>query len=279
MTPVWLNGRLLDASAAAIPAGDFGFLYGEGLFETMRASDEGIAYLDRHLSRLRRSAERLGLPLPEESDLRWGLAELRSAAGGGERRVRLTVTRGSAGNPFDPAPAPPTVLIVAQPIPPRLERWRAVYALLRRDETNPLRPVKSVSYFENLWARREARSREADEALFLNSRGELVEGAATNLFLLKGEELFTPPESAGGLPGISRSVILDRAGEIGLRAAEAPLFPSDLEEADAAFLTNAVMGAASLVAIEGKPIGDASSEVVLPRLRSLLWRSEDFQRP
>ena len=279
--PVWVNGRLMSATDPAITVQDFGLLYGEGLFETMRARGGRIAYLDRHFTRLRESAALIGLPLPGEEEMRQGLRVLLSEFPGEERiyRVRLTVSRGCAG-PFDrPTVVSPTVFILASPSTPPSSSWSAVWSPYRRDEAGPLSRVKSTCYLPNVMAKRYAVAEGVEEALFLNTRGEIAEGSVSNLFLLNGEWLATPPEDSGLLPGILRSVLLDRAAEIGLQAEEKPLSPDDLYGADAAFLTNSVMGVVPLVKIGGREIGGGRPHPKTEILRSLLWRPGDDHAP
>lgn len=274
----WLNGRLRPPEDAVVSVNDFGFLYGEGLFETMRSRNGRIAYLDRHLHRLTHSAERVDLPLPDESLLRWGLAETLESLGEGEGRMRLTVTRGSAGAFDAPSPVPPTLLVTGRSALPPPAAWRALWSPIRRDEAHPLARVKSGNYWVNLMARREARSRGADEALFLNRRGEVTEGSVSNLFLLSDGVLTTPPVEAGLLPGILRSVLLDRAGEIGLEAEVRTVAPEDLYRSEGALLTNAVVGVVPLLSIDEEDLSPVNEGVLL-ELRSLIWREADFQRP
>jgi branched-chain amino acid aminotransferase len=273
---IWLNGRLCSPEEAVVPVTDFGFLYGEGLFETMRSRNARIAYLDRHWARLASSAASLRFPLPDESEIRRGLSEALEAWGDGEGRVRLTVTRGSAGLMDAPSPVPPTLLITARNASPVPAGWRAEWSSLRRDENHPLSTAKSSCYFQNLIARREARSHGADEALFLNLRGEVAEGSATNVFIMKSGSLITPPISAGVLPGILRSVLLDRAGEVGLEPCEQTILPESLAQADAVFVTNAAIGITPVLSIGEIELPLLPDEEIT-RLRRLLWREEDFQ--
>lgn len=284
---VWLNGRLLPSSEATVPAGDFGLLYGEGLFETMRARDGRIAYLDRHLRRFIESAAWLELPLPDEAELRRGLSEILAATGGGDQRVRLTVTRGPAGRFDRPDDVPPTLQIITRPasLPPAT--MRACMALYRRDEMNYLHRFKTTSYLVNVLSSRYAKTRKYDEALFLNTWGELTEGSTTNLFLLRGDRLQTPPDDAGILPGVMRSVLLDEAYRADLQAEKTPLLLKDLFAAEAVYLTNAVIGIVPLVSLDGQKLGNPPplpTETLPPHLmttalQNLLWRPQDFQTP
>src|SRR5207248_1445942 len=124
-----------------------------------------------------------------------------------------------------------------------------------RDPADPMCALKSTSYLRNLLARRNARGTGADEAVFLNLHGELAEGSASNLFLLSRGVIRTPPPDAGILPGVMRSVVLDRAVDAGLRPESVPLTPADLENSDGAFLTNAIIGIVTLTSLDGRRIG------------------------
>jgi branched-subunit amino acid aminotransferase/4-amino-4-deoxychorismate lyase len=139
--------------------------------------------------------------------------------------------------------------------------------------------VKSTAYLPNLLARREAKARGADEALFLNGQGRLAEGSASNVFLLSNNRLETPPVSAGLLPGVLRSVLLERGGEAGLSVREADLSPEDVLSAEAVFLTNSIIGITPVSRLEGAEIGGREAEAWTARLRRLLWREKDFEDP
>lgn len=131
----------------------------------------------------------------------------------------------------------------------------AVFTSLRRNESSPLSRVKSLSYADNVLARLEARRRGADEAVLLNTAGEVCCAAAANLFVVKGGTLITPPVESGALPGVTRRCLLELAADRGLTVREAAVLPEELWSADEAFLTNTVIGVAGLTSVEGRPIG------------------------
>lgn len=274
---IWLNGALKKPEEAVIPVSDFGLLYGEGLMETMRARCGTIAYLGRHLSRLKRSAEWLSLSLPDESDIRRGLSKVLNTAGEGEWRMRLTVTRGSAGPMDAPLTVPPTLLVTLRPLPPAKQRWKAIWSSHRREASNPIYQIKSTSYLANLLARREAKVQDCDESIYLNSNNEVTEGAMTNVFIRQGTRLITPPVDAGLLPGVMRSALLDRAHEIGLTSEEKPFKPEAVYEADEAYLTNAIIGVVALAKVGDHQFSQTSE--YLPLLRGVLWKPNDFVTP
>jgi len=272
-TYVILNGQLVPREQAVVSVFDYGFLYGCGLFETVRAYRGRPFRLSAHLRRLRRSAEELGwsLAVEEETVSRW-VEEVLTAnrLTTGDARVRLTVTPG-AGPPladWSCGEGPPTWVVMAAPLPAdfdeRLARgWRALIYPRARGQQAATAGVKSLSYLENVLARQWARSRGADEALFINSVGRLTEGTVSNLFVVRDGRVVTPPLSEGLLPGVTRAEVLEIAPREGVAIEERPLTPPDLQTCEEAFLTNAVVGLVPLVQVEGRtlPVGEVTQKL------------------
>ncbi|MCS3918091.1 aminotransferase class IV [Fervidibacter sacchari] len=258
-----INGKLVPKEEAKVSSFDFGFLYGVGLFETFRTWRGRLVGLERHLSRLMKDATNLGWQLPPtlETLTDWVLRTLKAnkslIAEGKDVRVRITVTPGTvdpAKGWWDFASAEPTVVIHVTPLPPdfdsRNERgWTAVLAPWRRPKDFPLWQIKATTYFANVLARRHARSKGADEALWLNTDGNLTEGTATNLFVICDGEIWTPPPEEGLLPGVARSLVIELAASLGFSVIERPIPLSTLSRAEEAFLTNAVIGLVPLTKI------------------------------
>jgi len=257
-----LNGALLPGAEARVSPLDHAFLYGCGLFETLRMRGGRLFALERHLGRLAASAAELGLALPPTAVLEQALRETARANGVSECVLRLTVSPGLGEASPDAGPAGPTqFLVTARPAPPpRKQGGTAAITGL-----HPGLPHKSTSYLPFLLARRRARAQGADEAL-LTREGRLVEGATSNLFLVRGGRVLTPPLASGCLPGITRGVLFDLAPAAGVDLAEADLTPTDLAGATEAFLTNAVSGVTPLVAVDGAPIGPGHPGPVTARL-------------
>jgi len=251
-----------------VAADDTGLLFGHGLFETFRARRGKVYLLERHLARLQAGAQTLGIELPAAlADLEGIVRQLAALCGLDYARVRLTLTAG-------PETGGPTLLLQARPAadyPTRLyeEGASAIVAAVRRNETSPLSRVKSLNCLDNLLARSAARGAGAEEALLLNTRGDIVEGSASNLLLIREGELLTPPVDDGALPGVTRSALLELAEQAGLGAREASLTVDDLLGADEAVLTNAVAGVLPLVSVDGKPIGAGAPGEATRRLRAL----------
>jgi branched-chain amino acid aminotransferase len=264
---VYLNGRLVPQSEAKLSPFDHGFLYGYGLFETMRAYNGHIFRLDSHLGRLRCSAESIELRhsvlTTEEGKQRLKAAcmatleanQLKNA------RIRLTVSAGEGDMMPDPSTCSnPTILIAARnlhPIPPEKYEtgFKATVPFLRRNSQSPLSRLKSTCYMENVLACSKARASGYDEAILLNERGYIAEGTTTNIFLVSNGELVTPSLESGVLPGITREAVLEIARTSAIRANERLVNLDELIEAQEAFLTNSVLEIMPLVSIDEKPIG------------------------
>jgi len=257
-----LNGQTLDLSQAFVPALDHGFLYGNGLFETMRATD-GVAFaLEAHLDRMRRSGEVIGLPVPPTEVLAPDVSAALSDAAEPDAYVRLTVSRGPGATGPDPSSCQaPTVMVVVKPFPEAPERWRteglrAVISSIRRNSSSPLARVKSLNYMECILAKQAAKAAGADEAILLDTEGNLAEATAWNLFLIEGERLLTPSEDGPILPGITRAIVLRLAGEAGIECETGGYPPTRLAAASEALLTNSLYGVMPLSVLDDQPIGD-----------------------
>ncbi|OGN96573.1 MAG: hypothetical protein A2Z77_00995 [Chloroflexi bacterium RBG_13_51_36] len=264
---VYLNGQLVSRSEARLSPFDHGFLYGYGLFETMRAYSGHIFRLDSHLARLRCSAESIGLAHSilttdeGKQSLKAACVATLAANRLKDARIRLTVSAGEGDMTPDPATcSSPTVLITARnlvPLPPEKYEagFKAAISFLRRNSQSPLSRLKSTCYMENVLARTAARAAGYDEAIFLDEQGYLAEGSTTNVFLVSRGELITPCFESGVLPGITRDAVLEIARTLNIKATERWVEPNELIEAQEAFLTNSILELMPLVSVEGRPIG------------------------
>lgn len=280
---VYLNGSLMPRSQARISALDYGFLYGFGLFETMRAYEGQVFLLDRHLSRLARSAEILGLPIGV-SDLEEAVMATIQANQLSEARIRISISIGEGGMAPDPSTCQkPTVLVLAghyQPYPEQVYQkgFRAVVSSIRRNSQSPLSRLKSANYLENILAREEARKAGVDEALCLNEKGLLAEASMSNIFLVTNGTLRTPRQGSGILPGITREVVLELASQLGIDTIEGDIRLDELFHAQEAFLTNSLIEVMPLTELDGKPIGSGRPGSLTKRLmvayRKLVMGSE-----
>ncbi len=261
MAIVYLNGRLLEETEAAISPFDRGFTYGDGLFETLRIYRGKPFDLVRHLERLRRGAACLGFP--EVPDWEEAVGGVIAANGVREGVLRIALSRGVGRRgllpPVESTPVRLATVAAGDPCPASFrEGVRGIMVTnVRRNEFSPLTGLKTASALELVLTRREAAARGAVEGILLNTRGNLAEGTYTNLFLARGGQLRTPSPAAGILPGIVRGRILELATAAGhpvLEKTDIP--PIELLKADEAFLTNSLLEVMPLLEVDGGFVGD-----------------------
>ena len=253
---VYLNGSLAPRSQARVSVFDHGFLYGYGLFETMRAYHGTIFLLGRHLERLLSSAEVIGLSSGlADIDLGRACIDTLKANNLKDARLRLAASRGEVDSfPGSSIESMPTVLVTARSysaLPSQIydKGFKVGVSSLRRCSQSPLSRLKSANYLLSVLARMEAEAAGLDEALLLNEQGFLTEGSISNVFFATSSSLITPPVESGILPGITREVVMGLAVALGVKVAEENVGLEDLEKFDEAFLTNSVMEIMPLVEV------------------------------
>ena len=294
MSSVWLNGSLIDESAATISVRDTGLLHAAGVFTTMRAGDGKVFRLEAHLARIRASCEALFIPLKfTDSVLTQAVKSLLDANGFADARLRLTVTRGSAvQDPLHGLRVEPNVFITAT----ELEEYPAEFyergltvMLLDEQKLNPYdlqAGHKTLNYLSRLAALREANRRGAGEALWFNVHNYLESGSISNVFIVKDGKLLTPPTAAelrdpalrdalpyprsAVLPGITRAAVLELARAAGVDVRLMAINVTTLLEADEVFLTNSIMRVMPVCRIERSAVGmEKPGEITLDLSRRL----------
>jgi D-amino acid aminotransferase len=258
---VWIDDRLVDASAARISVFDRGFRTGEGVFETLRAYGEHPFRLDAHLDRAAAGAATLGFAFPDRERLREAVHRTAhaNASSGHDLVLRLTVTPGAV-DPSAPFPGSsdgePLVVVTAQPlaIPPSTYEAGVAAALVPQVREVP--EVKAVSYLSASLARREAQRRGAEEALLVDTDGAVREGSYSNVFAAVDGTLATPPLSAGILPGVTRAVVLELAAGLGMAVAERTLAVDEVVGADEVLLTATTREVVPVTSVDGRAVGD-----------------------
>lgn len=256
---VYLNGQILPEEQARISILDRGFLYGDGLFETMRAYSGRVFRLGQHYQRVAAASERIGLGFSTpQADVAAAVAELLGRNGLQDAYVRLTVSRGEGLGMEPPEPAAATVAIIARPLSlpdARLYREGAAVTLLGPASGPALAALKSLSYLDRLLARRAARQAGTDDAVLTNSAGHLTEASSSNVFLVKDGVLCTPALECGLLAGITRQAVLEVADEIGMPAREGEFTAANLLAADECFLTNSIAEILPVTRVGDRPVG------------------------
>jgi branched-chain amino acid aminotransferase len=249
---VWVNGELADASEARVSPLDHGLLVGDGVFETLRVY-RGIPFAwRRHLTRLARSASGLGLPAPDPVALRAGADAVLRANELKEARLRITLTGGEAPLGSERGDSGPTAIVAAS----AFGNWPAAVAVATspwpRNERGATVGLKTISYADNVRALAYAHQQGGDEAIFVNTQGELCEATGSNVFVVRGGVVRTPPESAGCLLGVTRALVLELCEAYGIRAHEVALPGSALTEVDEAFLTSTTREVQAISTVDGR---------------------------
>jgi branched-chain amino acid aminotransferase len=263
-----VNGRVVDQEHAAISVFDHGFLYGEGVYETLRTYNGEPFLFGRHMRRLRKSAGMLALDIPlsdEQIDARFRDTMRAASLGGDTNReayIRILVTRGVGELTYDPAACPtPSVVVIVKPnVDPPAEAFErgvpvALVPIVRNHpgSVNPL--IKSNNLLNNALAMQEAFRRGGFEGVMRNYKGELAECTQSNLFVVKDGAALTPPIDAGLLPGITREFLFEVGADRGIPVREAVLRDEDLFGADEAFLTSTTRELVPIVTVDGRAIG------------------------
>lgn len=246
---IYLNDTLVPKSEAKVSVFDHGFLYGDGIYETMRAYDGVIFMLDEHLIRLYRSASKIGLDAPKSIDeIKAALYDTLKANSLQNAYVRLTISRGYGPIGLDPDLCKePTFIIIAEEMKDYPKSYyghgiKIIIAGTKRNLKDAINPqIKSLNFLNNILAKIEAKGKNAYEALMLNFSGHLAEGTISNVFFYKEDILCTPAIDCGILDGITRKIVLDLAVREGLRVREGLFTRDDIYSAGEVFITNSTM--------------------------------------
>ncbi|MFZ4517543.1 MAG: aminotransferase class IV [Microthrixaceae bacterium] len=234
---VWLDGARREPAEAALHWSDHGITVGDGVFETLKLTDDGPFALTRHLDRLERSAAGLGLTPPPRPTLLDAVEEV-VAARPGPGRLRITVTGGPGPMGSARGDAGPTLLLTAGPMAVDRSPTTVLVVPWTRNERGAVAGLKTTSYAENVVALAAATSVGASEALLANTVGELCEGTGSNVFVVFDDRVVTPPLSSGCLAGVTRALLLEALAATGRPAAEEPVPMAELDAADEVFLVS-----------------------------------------
>jgi branched-chain amino acid aminotransferase len=255
-TRVFVDGRVVPPEAATVSVFDRGFLYGDSIVEVMRARRGRLVDGDAHLERLERSAIAVRMQAPARAAIAEAIDATLAAAAEPEARVRVILSRGPGDMRRALADLVPHPVVIAEPLalpgPDLYERGVAVAAIGAVPAPVALAPgVKTGSALGTVLAIEQARDAGADEAIRLDTDGRVVEGATSNVFAVRGEELLTPPVSLGLLAGVTRGRVMALARDGGLAVVERAFSIDDLRAASEAFLTSSIRGVVPIRAVDG----------------------------
>jgi aminodeoxychorismate lyase len=260
---VFLNGQFVPAEQAVVSVFDRSFLYGDGLFETIPVYNGRPFRWSQHLERLGRGAEFLKISLP------FPLKELRKHAGELIERnqmpdavLRLTLSRGTGERGYSPqganAPSVVMTLCPARAVDPQNPpRWQLITSSVQLPVTDPAATFKSNNKLLQVLARAEAEAAGADDALMLNTNGEVAEAAGANLFWVYRDTLFTTPSGRGALPGITRAVVLELCQALAVPTNKRVIKPESLRKAEGMFVTLSSLGVVPVVSLDGEVVNES----------------------
>jgi len=277
-----VNGRITGERDAVVSVFDHGFLYGEGIYETLRTYHGRPFLYERHMRRLRNSARMIVLDVPfTDAELAARIGDTMAAAGlrGVEAYIRVLVTRGVGELTYDPeaTPTPSVVIIVKPQVDPAQEVYergvRVVIVDVVRNHPDTVNPmIKSNNLLNSALAAQEAIRRGGFEGIMRNYRGDLSECTTSNLFIVKDGAALTPPLESGLLPGITREFLFDVGKDVGVAVREQVMRDEDLFGADEAFLTSTTRELVPIVTVDDRTIGSGRPG---PVTKTLL---EEFRR-
>jgi branched-chain amino acid aminotransferase len=278
---VYIDGEYYPKSQAKVSVYDHGLLYGDGVFEGIRAYNGIVFKLNEHIDRLYRSAHalRLTIPLTKEEMTKMVLETLRKN-NLRDAYIRLVVTRGIGDLGLDPRKCPkPTVIIITDTISIMSSEAKekgitTMIAWVRRNSVDSTtHEIKSLNYLNSVIAKMEATANGVDEAICLDKNGLISEGVGENLFIVKGDKLITPPSSSGALAGITAKFTINLAKSLGYEVAETNLTPFQLFTADEAFFTGTAAEVVPIREVNKRQIGSGSPGPITKKLMAAFQKA------
>ena len=278
---IYLDGEIVPEDQAQISVFDHGYLYGDGIFEGIRAYNGRVFMLDQHIKRLYQSAKTIMLDIPlNKKEMETAILKTIRANDLQDAYIRVVVSRGVGDLGLDPRKCPePTIVIIASAIqlyPEELYETglKLVTVPTRRNGPEMVNPrIKSLNYLNNIMARIEANQQGAPEAIILNSDGYVAECTGDNIFIIEENKLYTPPKYAGILKGTKREVVLEIAAEMGLETKEELFTRHDLFNAEECFLSGTAAEVIPVVEVDSRTIADGS---VGQRTKELIARFREI---
>lgn len=259
MSHIIYNGKIISNNETCISPFDRGFTLGHGFFETIMFINEACPFLKYHWSRMTTSSNLIGIPIPFDfKQLQLMIQKLieQNDLFGKRAAIRLTITDGifSRGILSDGTQTPSYVLTVSEITANPKEEYAASVVSIRRNENSITSRIKSISYLDNILAKKEAVEKGFDEAFLLNSRSFLAEGAISNIFIVKNGQIFTPPVTDGALPGVTRHIILNHLVDKEISIVEHSISLDFLFDADEIFISNAISGIKPVSNLDNKKL-------------------------
>ncbi len=258
---IWMNGEFLPVDSAGVSPFDHGLLTGDGVFETLISYRGKSFAFSRHYERLKHSAQRFGLAVPDKEILWKSADELLAANKLEHGRVRITITGGTAPLGSEKGDEGELAIIAAGPLPQHGDAGHVVRVEWPRNENGATAGLKTTSYGENVIALAHAKKKGGTEAIFGNTAGNLCEGTGSNIFIVRDGQLITPPLSSGCLAGVTRAIVLGLCEKFSIECKEIDTPVSELGKVDEAFLTSTLREVQPIGSVDGNPLPVAPGTV------------------
>jgi len=271
---IYIDGKFYPKEMAKVSVFDHGYLYGDGIYETLRAYGGKVFKLDEHIARLKQSASLMEMTLPlDDNGFVKAITDTIRENALGDAYVRITVSRGEGEIGLDPALCPkPTLVIIAKefkdyPSEMREQGIRVTVTKTRRNHPECIDPaIKSTNFLNNIFAKVEAKKAGSHEGIMLNHSGFVAEGTVSNVFIVRRGALLTPPVLSGILVGVTRSVVMGLAAAMGVEASEEPFTEIEMRQADEVFITNTTMEVMPVTVVDGTKVADGRPGALTKKL-------------
>ena len=272
---VCINGELAPSETASVPVSDRAFMYGDGLFDTLRVVGGQPRLWDAHWDRFRMGAELLRINLPADSKAtRSHVEKLLDANEAKDAVLRIQLSRGVGPRGYSPRQAKaPMVVIATHPVPATPNTWKLALTTWRLPVRNTLSGVKTTSKVLHVLARAEAEERGADEGLLLTDSGAVAQGTSSNLFWIESKFVCTAPEQSGILPGVTRGAVLRACARLGIPVRQTSAQTERLKGCDGIFLTLSTFGMVEAASLDGREV---SRSPLTAQIRETLVESGGF---
>ena len=274
MMQVYIDGKFFPQSKASVSVYDHGFLYGDGVFEGIRIYNNNIFMLNEHIKRLYDSAKAIRLKIPlSKAELKNAVKQTHKVNGLKNGYIRLIITRGIGDLGIDTRTCPkPSVVIIVDKITLYPEKFykngmEIITASTQRTSVSALNPqIKSMNYLNNILAKIEAENAGVNEALMLNTSGNVVECSGDNIFIYRNDTLITPPTFIGALNGVTRGIVMKLAEQEGLKVEELIFSRHEVYTSDECFLTGTAAEIIPVIKLDGREIGNGKPGKITTRL-------------
>lgn len=273
---IYLNGKIVDESEAKVSVFDRSYLFGDGLFETLRSYDGKLPFLERHLNRMEWGATFMGLPFPHPKEIEEGIVQTLQANKLENARIRIMLSGVNQGLKPDLVSEEVTlnlVIVCEKFIPLPTENYEKGISLITvrsvKNEPAPVSNVKSASRATKMMARREIDEKKSFDGILLNSEDFVAETTASNIFWVIGKQIYTPPPTVGLLQGVTRDIVIELLKNEGITVKESFILPDEIAKVDEIFLTGSIIEVLPVTRLDLNKIGNGKPGSITQKVQTL----------